>query len=53
MSINLAVVMHILASHRKTFIPDLICGDFDSAKQEVLRFYENEVCAYGFFILHI
>lgn len=37
--------MHILASHRKTFIPDLICGDFDSARQEVLRFYENEVCA--------
>lgn len=25
------------------YIPDFICGDFDSAKPEVLRFYDSEV----------
>lgn len=33
----------ITFSHRQNYIPDVICGDFDSARQDVLRFYESKV----------
>ena len=39
----------LLIMYRKKYIPDFICGDLDSAKQDVLRFYEREVskqCAF-------
>lgn len=29
-----------------SYIPDFVCGDMDSARKEVLTFYESKVCTY-------
>ncbi|PRD36207.1 UNVERIFIED_CONTAM: Tpk1 [Trichonephila clavipes] len=38
-----ANVLKELSGEEITFIPELVCGDFDSATPEVLNFYRSQV----------